>query len=482
MPLTNIYAIQALVNFSFYGVKSLLLLYFTQDLVLTAQEAITIFSGMIASSYLISLAGGFFAFRLVPLRLCFLTSLTLLSIGGFLLGTGNHNSFLLWGGLTLFICGAGLFKPLVPLILDTSLERQSAGRERRFMIFYAVLNGGSLFGFLFCGFISQSYGKIGGFLTASLSALVSLFVSYRYQLFSEKTFSRTSTFNIVIYLCSVLLIICTLFMSIRYLSAFNIAFPFILVGTLFFFGGIYLKASQEEKKPILLCYLYAFLFAIFASIFEQTHSSLSLFLEYKTNRSLFSFTVPTSVFHGVGPFIIILYTLFSRQKKRPLHSKASVSYFNKQISFGFFMASLAFMILLGTLFLYPGEEKVPLIYSLLTYLCITIAEMSIVPICLSAITMFSPLRLKGIFVALWTLAIAYGTYFSGVIVNSSSSLSSSQSHSLDFFSIFMIAATLCFLMSLILGRAYFKHYFVRAFKFFSTSNNKVSAPVSSPSQ
>ncbi len=451
----NTYGIQALVNFSFYGVKSLLVLYLTQDLGMATQEAIALCTGMIACSYLISLAGGFFASRLVPLKTCLLTSLSILNLGLFTLANSQQDQFLLFTGITLFVCGAGLFKPLVPLILDTLFTRRPEARERGFTVFYTILNVGSLFGFLICGFTSHSYGKSMGFLAASISAILALLTAYFSKFPPENTLSKSSDWKKSAYFGSVFLIICLLFLSINFMDIFKMMFPLMLVGILFIFLSIYIKAPDTEKKSILSCYLFAFFFALFAAIYEQTAGSLTLLLEQKINRSPFGLdswisVIPTPAFHVLGPLFAILYTLTMGVRKNQ-STPPTLRHYCLKISLGFLVVSFAFLALVVAISLYPGEEKAPLTWIILTYFCITIAEMSIVPICLSAITTFSPTRLKGPFVALWTLSIAYGTYFSGILVKFSSwifkPISSATEQPLDFSSIFLIAMLLCLLVS-----------------------------------
>lgn len=453
--LKKTYGIQALVNFSFYGVKSLLLLYLTQDLGMGTQEAIALCTGMVACSYLISLAGGFFASRLVPLKTCILTSLFLLNLGLLTLTFNQLDQFLLFSGITLFVCGAGLFKPLVPLILDTLFTRRPETRERGFTVFYAVLNVGSLLGFLICGFTSHSYGKSMGFFAASIGATLALVTACISQLPSENTPSKSSTLKKLAYFGSLSLIICFIFLSINFMNIFKMMFPLMLAGILLVFLSIYIKAPDTEKKSILSCYLFALFFALFAAIYEQTAGSLTLLLEQKINRSPFGLdfwisVIPTPAFHVLGPLFAILYTLIMGMRKNQ-STPPTLRHYCLKISFGFLVASFAFLALLVSISLYPGEEKAPLTWIILTYLCMTIAEMSIVPICLSAITTYSPARLKGPFVALWTLSIAYGTYFSGILVKFSSwimnPISSATEQSLDFSSIFLIAMLLCLVVS-----------------------------------
>lgn len=462
---TNTYGVVALVNFAFYGVKSLLLLYLTQDLAMDMQEAVALCTGMIACSYLISLVGGFFASQLVDLKTCLVTSLSLFNLGIFLLAFSHHQQLMLYMGITLFICGGGLFKPLIPLILDQSIMSGSKNRERGFMIYYAALNVGSLFGFIICGFSSQFYGKNLGFFAAGFSAILSLLLAYLDRSSSKDTLQKSSCRKTLAYFGSLFLIISLILLSIYFMAVFKLLFPLLLMGILLLFFSIYVNAPKSEKRPILLCYLAAFLFSIFAAIFEQTHSSLTLFLELKVNRGPFGIdswisTIPTPVFNGLDPLFIIFFTVFMGMKKTDIAKKTFPCY-GKKISFGFFVAALAFMILLGALSFYAEAEKVPMIWIILTYLCIAIAEICIVPTCLSAITAFSPVRLKGPFVALWTLSIAYGTYFSGIIVKYSTLVmpfvSNAPAQAIDFSGVFLIALLLCLIVGFILsGLSFFQ--------------------------
>lgn len=81
---------------------------------------------------------------------------------------------------------------------------------------------------------------------------------------------------------------------------------------------------------------------------------------------------------------------------------------------GFLFLGLAFYIFFGTRFFATMEGIASLDVFTLAYFVVTLGELCLSPIGLSAMTKLSPARLQGLMMGMWFLASAYGQYVAGL--------------------------------------------------------------------
>jgi POT family proton-dependent oligopeptide transporter len=86
-----------------------------------------------------------------------------------------------------------------------------------------------------------------------------------------------------------------------------------------------------------------------------------------------------------------------------------------KISMGFFFIGLSFALLAFSA--YSSQRLIPLSYILTAFLFQTMGEIYIVPITLSNITKYAPSRYLSTILSFWLMAIGYGHYLAGILVN-----------------------------------------------------------------
>src|SRR3954453_13655264 len=129
--------------------------------------------GLYASMvYLMCLAGGWVADRVVGQRRAVLMGGGVLAAGEFCLVMPSIASFYL--GLALLVCGTGLLKGNVSTIVGQLYEQGDPRRDSGFSIFYMGINVGALISPLICGWIVEHYGWRMGFGVAGLAMLAGL--------------------------------------------------------------------------------------------------------------------------------------------------------------------------------------------------------------------------------------------------------------------------------------------------------------------
>ncbi len=450
---------QVLSNLGFYSIKSILVLYFTQELLMSVPDTLSLFTGLMALSFFVPFIGSLYGEQLVSRKLHLMASLFLTTTGILIISLSF--SPLLPLGLALFISGAGFCKPLITLLLEDFYTKHPHERERGYVLLYGLKSLGTFIGILVCGYFSFYFGYAMGLFVASSSTLLTFFLV---QKFIPNPPEKTPLLNIFLYFVCMMVTILLLWGIISHINNFKEVFPFLLSLTLIFYFFIYARSSENERKSILHCYLFALAICIFVTIFEQTSGSITLFIDQKINRIfhgdvLNDFTgtimIPTSVFQALSPFFVILLSIWmglGGAKKQT----ARLRHYGLKIGFGFLAAALGFLVFIMVLYLNPGEEKGNCLWIVLAYAFLTIGLVSIAPLCLSIMTKLAPPQYKSQLVALWFLAAAFGSYLAGIIAKLTSfdtsdiAVGDVSSQQLNFEVIFIFSVILCLISSAVI--------------------------------
>jgi POT family proton-dependent oligopeptide transporter len=184
-------------RFSYYGMTALLVLYMTQQLLLTghvenivgfpafraslesvfgpmttlalASQIMGLYTGFV---YFTPVLGGWIADRFIGRRAGVVVGAILMSAGH--LAMAFDQSFLL--ALLLLISGCGLLKGNISTqVGELYDEADDTGRTRGFAIFSMAINVGAFVGPLLCGLLAQVYGWHAGFGLAAALMLIGLF-------------------------------------------------------------------------------------------------------------------------------------------------------------------------------------------------------------------------------------------------------------------------------------------------------------------
>ncbi len=100
---------------SFYWMRALLILYLTQELLLSDSKSYAIYGSFVTLVYLIPIFGGVLADKLLGFKQTVIIGALLMSCRHLI--TGINGSKLLYLGMAFIICGYGYFKTNVPCLV-----------------------------------------------------------------------------------------------------------------------------------------------------------------------------------------------------------------------------------------------------------------------------------------------------------------------------------------------------------------------------
>lgn len=412
----SVYLTQSLFNFSFYGIRSIFVLYAIQRFSLATGEAISLFATFMALCYGTSLIGGYMADRGLGVKNTVVAGGIFSALGLLLVLFPSLDVRFL--GLALASLGSGFFKPSLPTAAALLFEDpKDPEKDRVFSFLYIAMNVGGLVASLACGFVGQNYGwHYGIILVASIFALSTCF-SYKTMRFHpayRENLTWTKCKTGAIHLC----LIASLWILFKYQASIHGLMGVIVCASMACFGKIFYACQRQERRDVLTIALYILLSALYGALYEQAGTSLMLFCEKAVDRHVLETVIPSSAFLSLDPLFVLLFgpvLLFLSGKY--LENRKSMEGFLK-IGCGFLSIGLAFGILaLGAS--QGGANLVSPWWVVAAMFVQTLGEIWIVPIIFSKISQHAPARFRGILMGFWSMSIAYGHYLAGFMAKSS---------------------------------------------------------------
>ncbi len=164
-------------RFSYYGMRSLLVLFFTTALIgggwgWPREHALAIFGTYVSLVYLSTLLGGYFADKIIGYRYAVAVGALLMTIGHACMAL--ETPFFIYAGLTFLVFGSGFFKPNMTSIISEMYKEHPEKKDGAYTIFYMGVNAGAFLGILLCGYLGEKVGWSFGFGLAGIFMLFGL--------------------------------------------------------------------------------------------------------------------------------------------------------------------------------------------------------------------------------------------------------------------------------------------------------------------
>jgi len=407
-------------RFSYYGMRALLVLYMTKELLFDDGQAYGVYGAYTALVYAAPVLGGYFADRVLGQRKAVFMGAFIMMLGHFAMAVESF----FYAALALLVVGNGLFKPNMGPLLGGMYGKDDPRRDGGFTIFYMAVNIGAFVSPLLCGFVGETYGWHYGFGLAGFGMLIGMFTFNRGQhIFEdrglppkaslEKKYFGLNKIHLTWIVSLALVPLIMLLLTMNQLMSY-------ILGTMGFMAVSYIiitavRAEKEERDQLLVALILTVYSVLFWSFFFQGGSSLVLFAERSVNRDIFGwFTVNASMLEAVNPtFIILLSGPFSAMwiKLSKMGKEPSTP---AKFTWGTLLLGVGFGIFaLGRHFAVDGI--VPIVFLIAGYFVYTMGELSISPVGLSMITKLSPARMVSFMMGVWFLSSAFANHVAALI-------------------------------------------------------------------
>ncbi|MDO9552835.1 MULTISPECIES: peptide MFS transporter [Rhodonellum] len=446
-------------RFSYYGMRALLILFMTTAIVdgglgFDDKTSGAIYGLYTMGVYLLALPGGWFADRLFGLKKSVWYGGIIIALGHFtmalpglvnLIGDGSEvkeslssfdtNTFFM--GLILIVLGTGLLKPNISSVVGQLYPAGSSKRDAGFSIFYMGINIGALIAPIACSTLAI-YDWHLGFGLAGLGMVIGL-IQYRFTSkflegygediafkTDEEIGDRKKLIKILLIIGAVVLFVLSLlFMGIIPINVSDLAnasgtiiaiVAFVYLGYVILFGGL---NADERKKVMVIAILFLFS-ALFWSGFEQAGSTLNLFAERFTDRSLLGWEIPAGYFQSVNSmFIIIFAPVFGAMwvwlGRRNLEPSSPLKF-----AMGLLLLGIGFFVMYFAAKIAASGDLAAPTWLIFTYMLHTFGELSLSPVGLSLVTKLAPAKYGGQMMGIWFLSVSLGNLIAGIIAGEAS--------------------------------------------------------------
>ena len=533
-------------RFSYYGMRALLVLFLVSKLVdggwgWERKEAYALFGWYVMLVYFLPMVGGWIAdnkwghVKTVIVGAAIITAgHASMAIADLQVGIDLTNLF--YVGLLLIVLGTGLFKPNMSSIVGKMYPTQSEKKDGAYTIFYMGVNSGAFIGTLLVGWIGETFSWSWGFGLAGIFMLFGLLQFY----FARDVFGKeastpnpktteltpeqqaknvpfTSTDRLLAIIAVSLAVIWVVegvtsvvtrgfhFLPETFFG-YNISFGLVLflisLVILIILGLSRLKRFETvERDRLTAFFIIAFFVIFFWASFEQAGTTMTVFANDYTNRTLsdnaaliykiidtiVSITpmlvltwmivtlaktiikkYPLTVLFTSISFLIIwalvIYRVYGKITSNnpevdttwfqilnplfivtlaPLYSKFWERFkFSAPQKFfgGFTLLSLGFLMLVIGASSIPAGAKtasVSMVWLILAYLFHTMGELSISPVGLSYVSKLAPARMLGFIFGIWYIFTGLANKTAGILAEYSDKIANNVGFS-GFFLIFAV--------------------------------------------
>jgi POT family proton-dependent oligopeptide transporter len=393
-------------RFSYYGMRSLLVLYmvnhlFVQpdvgarvlgfDTVKGMYESLfhTSFSAQPLGSWVYGLYTGFVYFtpffggmladRVLGQRRTVVIGGVLMAIGHFLMAVES----LFFPALMFLILGNGCFKPNISTQVGLLYPPGDKRRDSAFSIFYVGINVGAFLAPLVCGTLGQKVGWHYGFGAAGVGMVLGLI----FYLMNQKHLAPDV-------------------LAQRQAEAARATTA----------AAVKQKMTGEEWMRVLAICVACFIVAAFWAVYEQQGNTLQLWADANTRWTFFGWDMPSTWYQSFNPFMIFLFTpvltsLWSWQAARRQEPSSLT-----KMAIGCVMLGLGFIIMIvAAQGLQSADAKRSIMWLVSSTMIYTLGELYLSPIGLSFVTKVAPARIVSMMMGVWFLANFIGNYMTGYL-------------------------------------------------------------------
>lgn len=403
-------------RYGFYVVQTLLALYLALHFQWHDKRVYALVGSFTALTYLSPIVGGWIADHLLGQKRAILTGAIVLLLSYIAISFMASDK-----GLTMALAGiavgTGLLKPNISSLLGNEYPMGAPNRESGFTIFYMGITTGIILGTTLPSYLNNYFGWSAAFISAAIGLVIAIFTFSlgirRYNIRDYQPFE----FQLKNILLAGLLMV-LLWFSCFYILNFPTIANSVFIAVVSLSMTYLLYCVKCEKGPqarqtaviILLCIISVMFWAFYFQMFL----SLTLFIARVVNPTLFGIQFPAPYYVSIQSIGMIIFGMILAHRKKHFEQgeKGIISIGNKFLLAMIFMtiayAIIAFVSKTGTS---PALLSPLLIIP--AYLMISIAELLLSPVGLSAITILASPKKVSTMMGIFFVSLGIGGFLSG---------------------------------------------------------------------
>jgi POT family proton-dependent oligopeptide transporter len=398
--LTILFLTEMWEQFSYFGMRALLVYYMTKQLMMGQEKASFIYGTYTALAYFTPILGGMIADRWLGKRRAVIIGGSIMAAGHFMMTF--EPSF--YPALATIALGNGLFLPSLPSQINDLYRPDDPRRGWAYNVYYVGINIGGFLAPLVCGTLGEFYGWHWGFGAAGVGMLAGL--------------------------------------------------------TVYILGGKYLPdqgrvvrqaapvaaSAHSYRSTFVLLFAIGLAVTVFRGAYEQVGNTVALWADVGVDRATPLITIPMTWFQSLNPLLVFLMTpLLLARWRRQADAGRQQSSMRKMAVGALIVAGAYLLLAIVASVAEPGRAS--WLWLVMFFALFTLGELYILPTGLGLFARLAPVGFDATTVAAWFLAIFSGSLAAGAV----GTLWGSTTHA-RFFVLLTVTATLAAAILLALDR------------------------------
>jgi len=355
-------------QFSYFGMRALLVYYMTTTMLFGQEKASSIYGFYTAFAYFTPIIGGTIADRWLGKRRAVIIGAAIMAAGHFMMAFQPAFYF----ALATIALGNGLFLPTLPSQINDLYKADDPRRPWAYNVYYVGVNLGAFLAPLICGFLGETYGWHWGFGAAGVGMLAGL----------------------VIYVWGQ-----------PYLPVErNEAEPVLPAS----------KPSHRGRDTVLLLLGIGLAVTIFRGAYEQIGNTFALWMRDDVDRVIGGVEIGAAMFFSLNPLLVMVMTplLLARWKKQAEQGRELSP--TQKMACGALIVAASYLLIAGAE-AFSGGGRAHWLWLLTYFVIFTLGELHILPNGLGVFARLAPPKLGATTVASWYLAIFSGSLLAGQV-------------------------------------------------------------------
>ena len=355
-------------QFSYYGMRALLVYYMTKQLLIGQERASLIYGVYTAGAYFTPIVGGVIADRYLGKRRAIVIGGSVMAAGHFMMAFEP----LFYPALATIALGNGLFLPSLPSQIDDLYAPGDPRVGWAYNVYYVGVNIGGFLAPLICGALGETLGWHWGFGAAGVGMCLGL----------------------AIYLWGQ-----------RYLPAQTLHPP-VERGER--------PRGKFDRRTVLLLVAIAAAVTVFRGAYEQIGNTVALWADSGVDKQVGAHAIPMSWFISLNPLFVMLMTPFLLRYWRRRAEAGRPEAPARRMATGALIVAGSFL-LLAACARVNGGAQTGWPWFALFFVVLTLGELFILPTGLGLFARLAPAGLGATTVACWYLASFTGSLLGGTV-------------------------------------------------------------------
>ena len=366
--LTILFLTEMWEQFSYYGMRALLVYYMTKQLLLGQEKASFIYGIYTAVAYFTPIFGGMIADRWLGKRRAVIIGGSIMAAGHFMMTFQP----LFYPALATIAIGNGLFLPSLPSQINDLYRPDDPRRGWAYNVYYVGINIGGFLAPLVCGTLGEFYGWHWGFGAAGVGMLTGLLVYV---------------------------------FGARYLPH---------QGRIARKAAPLPESARSQRSTFVLLFAIGVAVTVFRGAYEQVGNTVALWADVGIERTTSFMTIPMTWFQALNPLLVIVMTpLLLARWRREADARRQQSSMCKMAT-GALIVAAAYL-LLAIVASVAEPSRASWAWLVLFFGIFTLGELYILPTGLGLFARLAPVGFGATTMAAWFLAIFSGSLTAGAV-------------------------------------------------------------------